>query len=211
MRRPQLRRRQIITICLRQLHGQCSSTRLPPSPLVYYFVCFAPFTKEDSGQGAYSHDRWLMLCVWCLCVCMGVLFCVRRRNSQTRSILRHCLISTFSPTGHMVKGEIWLVWEQKPHSHAPDRRHEIWRKSIISATLASYTVLNSTGVSTDLRWQQPLWNTAGATAWFLPIKFNGKKWKLSAYGLNVMTDTECACQFCPWQKPGQDRPNLSPG
>lgn len=45
------------------------SPRLSPSPSVYYFVCFAPFTEEDGGRAVDSHDRWQSVCV-CMLLCL---------------------------------------------------------------------------------------------------------------------------------------------
>lgn len=49
--------------------GEMFPPRLSPSPSVYYFVCFAPFTEEDGGRAVDSHDRWQSVCV-CMLLCL---------------------------------------------------------------------------------------------------------------------------------------------
>lgn len=52
--------------------GEMFPPRFSPSPLVYYFVCFAPFTEEDGGRAVDSHDRWQSVCV-CMLLCFFLL------------------------------------------------------------------------------------------------------------------------------------------
>lgn len=123
----------MITLGLCQLPGQWFHARLPSSPSVYYFVCFAPFAVEDGGQAADSHDRWQSVCVH---VCVFFFFFPQRSLSRARSIQRHCLTATFNPMGPTGLGREVFDWSETTsliHVHQAHKgsRHEIRAKCVI--------------------------------------------------------------------------------
>lgn len=136
-----LRQRQNDLLVYISSLGEMFPPRLSPSPSVYYFVCFAPFTEEDGGRAVDSHDRWQSVCV-CMLLC---LFCtplflrgVSARHNQYSGIVLPPHLIQWDP--QVWVWGVWLVKGGKSHFHASDAQGQsawsIWKMHHHTTTLA---------------------------------------------------------------------------